>query len=105
MATPYPLAGASIALAGADKLLGDRAYKGMFSQLGWSPAQMQQVAGAEVLGGLLMIPKLTRRLGAAIVIAASGSVLAAELKHGEVKLAASRGGVLATALAALIIPG
>ena len=105
MATPYPLAGASIALAGADKLLGDRAYKDMFSQLGWSQDQMRQVAGAEVLGGLLMIPRLTRRLGAAIVIAASGSVLAAELKHGEVKLAASRGGVLLTALAALAIPG
>ena len=105
MATPYPLAGGSIALAGVDKLVGDRAYKTMFSDLGWTESQMRQVALAEVLGGALMVPKLTRRLGAAIVVAASASVLAAELKHGQVKLAASRGGVLLTALAALAVPG
>ena len=105
MATPYPIAGASIALAGADKLLGDRAYEGMFSQLGWSKEQMNRLAGAEVLGGLLMVLKPTRRLGGAIVLAASASVLASELRKGEVKLAASRGGVLLAALGALVLPG
>ena len=105
MATPYPLAGGSIALAGIDKLAGERAYRDMFSELGWTEEQMQRVALAEVLGGLLMIPKFTRRLGAAIVIAASASVLAAELRKGRVKLAASRGGVLVTAFAALAVPG
>jgi hypothetical protein len=105
MATPYPLAGASIALAGADKLFGDRGYQHMFSHLGWTKAQARKVGAAEVLGGLLMAPKPTRRLGAAIVIAASASVLAAELKQGEVKLAASRGGVLLAALGALFLPG
>ena len=105
MATPYPIAGASIAIAGADKLLGDRAYKSMFRQLGWSQAQMRRVAGAEVLGGLLMIARPTRRLGAAIVVAASASVLAAELQRDEMKLAGPRTGVLLTALAALVLPG
>ncbi len=105
MATPYPLAGGSIALAGVDKLMGDRAYETMFSDLGWTQEQMRHLALAEVVGGLLMIPKATRRLGAAVVIAASASVLAAELKKGQVKLAASRGGVLLTGLAALALPG
>ncbi len=105
MATPYPIAGASIALAGADKLFGDRAYKGMFSHLGWTQEQMRRVGGAEVLGGLLMVLRPTRRLGAAIVLAASASVLVTELQKGETKLAASRGGVLLAALAALVVPG
>jgi hypothetical protein len=105
MPTPYPLAGGSIALAGVDKLMGDRAYEGMFAQLGWSEDQMRKLALAEVLGGLLMIPRFTRQLGAGVVIAASASVLLAELGKGEVKLAASRAGVLATALAALVVPG
>ncbi len=105
MPTPYPVAGAAIALAGADKLLGDRAYDTLFRQLGWSPAQMRKLAGAEVLGGLLMVIRPTRRLGAAVVLAASASVLLAELQKGEMKLAASRGGVLLAALGALIAPG
>jgi hypothetical protein len=105
MATPYPLAGASIALAGVDKLISGRGYEHMFGHLGWSEAEMRKVGAAEVLGGLLMVMRPTRRLGAAVVIAASASVLAAELKHGEVKLAASRGGVLLAALGALVLPG
>ena len=61
MATVYPIAGASIALAGAEKLLGDRAYEGMFRHLGWTKDQMFRLAGAEVLGGLLMVLKPTRK--------------------------------------------
>ena len=105
MATPYPIAGVAIALAGADKLVGDRAYDDMFAGLGWSKAEMRRIAGAEVLGGLLMVLKPTRRLGAAIVLAASSTVLVAELQKGEAKLAASRGGVLLAALGALVAPG
>ena len=105
MATPYPLAGAAIALAGVDKLMGDRAYESLFSHLGWTEVQMRRLAGAELLGGLLMVLRPTRRLGGAIVIAASASVLAAELQQGEGRLAASRGGVLLAGLGALILPG
>jgi hypothetical protein len=105
MATPYPIAGASIALAGADKLLSDRGYQKMFGHLGWSRERMRQVGAAEVLGGLLMVLKPTRRLGAAVVIAASASVLAAELQKGDGKLAASRAGVLLAAVGALLLPG
>ena len=104
MLTPYPVVGASIALAGTDKLLGNRAYEGMFKHLGWSQAKMQKLGCAEVLGGLLMVLKPTRRLGAAIVLAASATVLTAEIKKGDMKLAASRGGVLLAALAGLLVP-
>ena len=104
MSTAYPAIGASIILAGLDKLLGDKAYDGMFEQLGWSKDQMRRVAGAEVLGGLLMMLKPTRRLGGAIVAAASSTVLVAELRKNQVKLAASRGGVLIAALSAVALP-
>ena len=46
MATPYPLAGAAIALAGVDKLMGDRAYESLFSHLGWTEVQMRRLAAA-----------------------------------------------------------
>jgi hypothetical protein len=105
MLTPYPVAGASIALAGVDKVFGNRAYEGMFKHLGWSKADMRKLGGMEVLGGLLMVLRPTRRIGAAIVLAASTAVLAAEIQQGDVKLAVSRGGVLLTALAGLMLPG
>lgn len=104
MLTPYPIVGASIALAGADKLLGDRAYEGMFKHLGWSQGEMQKLGAAEVLGGLLMVMRPTRRLGAAIVLAASTTVLVTEIQKGDMKLAVSRGGVLLAALAGLVMP-
>ena len=105
MATLYPVVGASIALAGADKLLGSPGYQSMFQHLGWSDAEMKKLAGAEVLGGLLMVLRPTRRLGAAIILAASAAVLRAEMQKDDVKLAASRGGVLLAALGALTLPG
>ncbi len=104
MLDKHRIIGAGVAVAGADKLLGDRAYEGMFKDLGWSQDQMRQVAMAEVLGGLLMILKPTRRLGAAIVLAASARVLAAELGKGDAKLAAPRGGVALAALGVLVAP-
>jgi hypothetical protein len=104
MLTPYPIVGAAIALAGADKLLGDRAYEGMFKHLGWSQGEMQKLGAAEVLGGLLMVMRPTRRLGAAIVLAASTTVLVTEIQTGDMKLAVSRGGVLLAALAGLVMP-
>ena len=104
MLKSHQVIGAGVAIAGADKLLGDRAYEGMFRNLGWSQDQMRQVAAAEVLGGVLMILRPTRRLGAAIVLAASARVLAAELCVRDTKLAASRGGVLLAALGVIVAP-
>ncbi len=104
MLKSHQVIGAGVAVAGADKLLGDRAYEGMFRHLGWTQDQMRQVAAAELLGGVLMILRPTRRLGAAIVLAASAQVLVAELGKGDTKLAASRGGVLLAAVGVLLAP-
>ena len=104
MATAYPVIGASIILAGLDKLIGDRAYRTLFQHLGWSQAEMRKVGGAEVLGGALMMLKPTRRLGGAIVAAASASMLLAEMRQGDLKLAASRSGVMLAALGAVTLP-
>ena len=104
MLKSHQVIGAGVAIAGADKLLGDRAYESMFRHLGWSQAQMRQVAAAEVLGGVLMILRPARRLGAAVVIAASARILASELQAHDTKLAASRAGVLLSALGVLVAP-
>ncbi len=104
MASLYPVVGAAIAVAGGDKLIGNRGYKGMFRSLGWSQEGMQAVAAAEIVGGLMMIPKSTRRFGAAVVAAISTVVLISEIRDGDPKLAASRGAVLVAAVAALTAP-
>ena len=105
MADLYPVAGAAIALAGADKLVGNRGYRGLFRHLGWSRREMEAAASAEVVGGLLMVPRATRRLGGALVAAVSGAILYSELAEGDTKLAASRGLVMLAGLAALLAPG
>ena len=105
MADLYPVAGAAVALAGADKLVGNRGYAGMFRHLGWSRSEMEAAAAAEVVGGLLMVPRTTRRLGGALVAAISGAILYSEINEGDTKLAASRGLVMLAGLAALFAPG
>ncbi len=103
--TLYPVAGAAIALAGADKLVGNRDYATLFAHLDWSEQEMQAAATAEVAGGLLMMPRGTRRVGGAIVAAISAFVLASEMNRGNSKLAASRAAVLGVGLLALFAPG
>ena len=105
MSLLFPALGASIAIAGGDKLTGDRNYRRMFRHLGMSKDQMQAAALAEVAGGLLMAPRATRRLGGAIVTAASAVMLTRELEAGDDSLAMARGLVLLAGLAALIAPG
>ena len=105
MATLFPVLGSAIAIAGADKLSGNKAYAGMFRHLGWSDEQMRAAAIAETAGGMLMVPRSTRRIGGAIVAAVSAMVLVSELGHGDTKLASSRGLVLLSALAAVLTPG
>ena len=103
--TLFPVAGTAVALAGADKLVGNRSYAGLFRHLGWSEGEMQAAATAEVAGGLLMVPRATRRIGGAIVAAVSAMILISELQHGDGKLAASRGMVLLAGVAAMLVPG
>lgn len=105
MSTLYPALGAAIAVAGGDKLAGEDSYRRMFRGLGWSRADMQLLAAVEVVGGALMVPRFTRRLGGALVAAASATVLGSELQQSDAKLAAPRALVLLAGLAALVAPG
>ncbi len=101
MSMLFPTVGAAVAVAGADKLAGDKSYVGLFRHLGWSRGDMRIAAGAEVAGGLMMTMRPTRRMGGALVAAASACVLYSELRHGDSKLATSRALVLLAALSAL----
>jgi uncharacterized membrane protein YphA (DoxX/SURF4 family) len=101
----YALLGAAFAVAGADKLSGDKNYDEMFQDLGWSREEMGAVAAAEITGGLLLALRRTRRVGAAMLAGASAVVLASELEHHRTQLAGPRGFLLAAALIALIAPG
>ncbi len=105
MSLIYPAAGAAIAVAGGDKLAGEGSYRRMFRGLGWSQSDMRSLAAAEVAGGLLMAPRLTRRLGGALVVVASSLVLRSELRRGEGGLAAPRVLVLLAGLCAMLVPG
>lgn len=98
------LFGSAVALAGGDKLAGGRGYNTLFRELGWSEKSMRMVAGAELAGGLLMIPRVTRPVGAAMVAAASGAVFASEVRHGNREMATSRGAVMLVALIAWLGP-
>ncbi len=97
-----PALGAAIALAGGDKLAGNRGYDRLFQHLGWSNDAKLAAAAAETLGGVLMMPRATRRLGGALVAIASTAILASELTHRDAKLAAPRGLVLLSGLFALL---
>ena len=101
MSMLFPTVGAAVAVAGADKLSGDKSYASLFRHLGWSRGDMQMAAGAELAGGLMMTIKPTRRLGGALVAAASACVLYSEIRHGDSKLATSRALVLLAALSAI----
>ena len=101
----YPMIGAAVAVAGADKLAGDRGYTEMFQILGWTPAQAQAAAIAEVGAGLMMTSRRTRRLGGAILAGTSAAILISELEHNKPELANPRALVLLAGLAALLLPG
>ena len=105
MSIIYPAIGAAIVVGGGDKLAVEGAYERMFRGLGWSQADMRLVALVEVVGGALMVPRATRRLGGAIVAAASAAVLNSELRDGDTKLAGARALVLLAGLSAILAPG
>ncbi len=97
-----PLVGLGMAAAGADKLAGDRTYLRLFRHWGWSREEMRVSGAVELAGGLLMANPGTRRLGGAIMVGSSATLLAAELRHRDDALAAARIGVLVTALIAFL---
>ena len=97
----FTVLGAAFAVAGADKIIGNRGYARMFNHLGWSKAGLRGVAVAEMLGGALLAAGSTRRLGGAIAAATSATVLASEVRRGDTELAVPRGLLMAAALWAL----
>jgi hypothetical protein len=98
--TFFAALGVAVALAGGDKLAGVRGYRDMFRHLGWSESEMRAAAAGELAGGLLMIPRATRALGGAVVAATSAAVLAAEVNHGDTRLALPRSLIMICALIA-----
>jgi hypothetical protein len=101
----FPFIGAAIAVAGGDKLAGNKAYGNMFREIGWSKFDMRAAAAAEVAGGMMLLAPATRRIGGIVLAAASAAVLAGEVKANAPKLAAPRAALLLTALAAIVAPG
>ncbi len=95
------LVGLGMAVAGADKLAGDRMYRRLYRHWGWSPHEMRMAGAAELAGGLMMAFRSTRRMGGAIMAGASVAQLTAEIRHGDTALAAARTGVLSAALLSL----
>jgi len=98
----FPLLGAAFAVAGADKLIGNRGYARMFDHLGWSRGGLRTVALAEVAGGALLAAGSTRRLGGAIAAATSATVLASEMRRGDSELAVPRAMLMVAALVAVV---
>lgn len=96
--TLVSLVGVGMAVAGADKLAGERSYVRLYRHWGWNRQQMRLAGAAEVAGGTMMAFRRTRRLGGAILAGASVTQLTAELAHGDGGLAMARSGVLAAAL-------
>jgi hypothetical protein len=104
MSYVFPVIGAAVAVSGSDKLSGITGYRAMFDHLGWSPQAMQAFALTELTGGLLMMPRATRGIGGALLLAASATVLGSEWRRGDVKLALPRGLIMAVAAAAMLTP-
>ncbi len=98
----FPLLGAAFAVAGADKIIGNRGYARMFNHLGWSRGGLRAVALAEMAGGALMAAGSTRRLGGAIAAATSATVLASEIRRGDSELAVPRAMLMLAAIVAVV---
>jgi hypothetical protein len=90
--------GAVMVAGGVAKLAKPAAYETLVQDLSWSEEERQAIGVAELVGGALMLLGPTRRIGAGVVLAASGAALAVELKSGASELAAPRVGVVLAAL-------
>lgn len=98
----YPLLGLSFAVAGADKLMGQRGYRQMFRGWGWSRESRRVLGAGEFAGGVLVSSETARPLGGLILAVSSASVLTSELRRGESSRALPRGALLLAALLAAI---
>ena len=101
----FPLLGLAFAVAGADKLFGERGYLRAYRRLGWTEKQMRAVGGAELAGGVLVATEATRKIGGAVLVLTSVKVLLSELERHDDNLALARIGVLAAALTAFFPSG
>lgn len=98
----FTLLGLGFAAAGSGKLGDQRGYHQLFHRWGWSTREMRLVGAAEIVGGLFVALPRTRKIGAAILSATSGTVLSAELRRGDGELAAARGALLLAALSGFL---
>lgn len=100
--TLFRLLGLGFAVAGGDKLIGDKGYRRLFRRhWGWSEDAMRLTGLAELVGGLLVMVGPTRRVGGAILTATSAAVLSAEVRHSDAGLALPRLILLLASAAAL----
>src|SRR6185312_2692228 len=100
----FPLLGLGFAVAGADKLLGQKGYRRLFRAWGWSVESMRLIGAAEFAGGVLVASPIARRLGGLLLTAASTAVLTAELERREDDRAVPRLALLFAAAVASLPP-
>jgi uncharacterized membrane protein YphA (DoxX/SURF4 family) len=100
--TWFPLLGLSFAVAGADKLFGAGGYDRLPRDLGWPEDALRWVAAGEVAGGVLVAGTSTRRLGGALLTAASAAMLVGEVRRGQPRLALPRLAMLVAGLTAVL---
>lgn len=100
----YPLLGLGFAIAGADKLMGQRGYRQMFRGWGWSGESRRVLGASEFAGGVLIASESGRRLGGLVLAGASASVLVSELRRGQTSRAMPRGALLLGATLAVLCP-
>ena len=96
------LVGAAFAVAGADKMIGQRGYAEAFRHLGWSERAMRLAGTAEAIGGVLAAIPATRAAGSVLLVGASAAVLHSEIRRGNWRLAVPRLGMLCAALTPLL---
>jgi hypothetical protein len=98
----FRLASLGFALAGFSKVMALPGQRKLFRSFGWPEDIMLIVGSLELGGALLMSNRRTRAIGAATVTAASVAVLAAELEHGQTRLAPGRYAMIAAALTGIV---
>jgi hypothetical protein len=91
-------AGATMVAGGIAKLARPPSYEKLVAELQWTEEERQSIGVAELLGGALMLFGPTRRIGAGLVLAASGAAIAVELKSGATELATPRAAIMLAAL-------
>jgi uncharacterized membrane protein len=101
----FRLVGIGFLVAGFDKVVGLKPYRRLARHWAWREQDMRTLGAAEMAGGVLLAMPATRRLGGAVLTAASAAALVAEAQHGDTALALPRLGLLGTALLATVAPG